>query len=263
MEKIDAVVVGAGVVVLERHKRHGLETSSRLRQNKSILRFHNGDYSTLSYSKPILTMNRGMHLLAAVIVGSALNAAAEVYVRDQRDDHTPVPIHMLNGILVKPGLRRAPLLFTSKMTIDADGAGDAWKHDPDGQAQTTLTYADGRFLDPTKIPYFVLPDGFEKTHPDVHLGDIATVLFERKVSYAIYGDIGPKGQVGEGSIALARCLGIDSDPVNGGVSEGVTLIVFPGSGDNRPLSASEIRRRGKKLRARLRKSQQFYPWKIF
>ena len=78
-------------------------------------------------------------------------------------------------------------------------------------------------------------------------GDIAAVSYRGRVAYAIYGDRGPRTKIGEGSIALARALGIPSDPVRGGTQGGVTYIVFPGSGTGRGLDQAEIDRRGAEL----------------
>jgi lysophospholipase L1-like esterase len=140
-----------------------------------------------------------------------------------------------------------PLIFESKMAIDADGAGETWRGDRTGQPETSLTYRGGRSVDPTLLNFFVLPIGFEAKHPGVKLGDLAAVTYRGKVAYAIYADRGPRGQIGEGSVKLARALGINADPNRGGASGGVTYVVFPGSGTGRPLPQAEIDRRGSEL----------------
>ena len=53
-------------------------------------------------------------------------------------------------------------------------------------------------------------------------------------------DIGPRGKYGEGSIALARGLGIDSSPKHGGCSKGVTFYVFAGSSKGWPRSNDDV-----------------------
>jgi len=53
-------------------------------------------------------------------------------------------------------------------------------------------------------------------------------------------DQGPKGQIGEGSIALAEALGIPSNPRHGGVVSGILYLVFPGSGNAKPRPLEEI-----------------------
>jgi hypothetical protein len=47
-------------------------------------------------------------------------------------------------------------------------------------------------------------------------------------SFAIYADVGPSNQIGEGSMALADNLQINSDPNRGGISEGIVTLLFRG-----------------------------------
>jgi hypothetical protein len=124
--------------------------------------------------------------------------------------------------------------FTAKMAIDADGAGGWAAHDPTGQNQTSLRYPGGASLNPGQIPFIVVPLDFGRSHPDVKLGDYAAVSYGGKTVYAIVGDKGPAGVVGEGSIALAKALGINSDPRKGGADSGVTYVIIPGSRDAAP-----------------------------
>jgi hypothetical protein len=46
--------------------------------------------------------------------------------------------------------------------------------------------------------------------------------------------------MGEGSIALASALGINSDPRNGGIEKGVGYVIYPGSGNGKPRGLNEI-----------------------
>lgn len=83
------------------------------------------------------------------------------------------------------------------------------------------------------------PVGF--TH--AKLGDFATVLNRRngKVAEAIVADeSAPELKMGEGSIALAVALGIDSNPRSGGIEHGVAYVIFPGSGSGKPRAFDEI-----------------------
>ena len=97
-----------------------------------------------------------------------------------------------------------------------------------------------RFVDAVSIPYVVLPpEGFKHAK----LGDFATVvnLQNGKVAAAIVADeSAPELPVGEGSIALAKALGIDSDPRNGGIEKGVGYVIYPGSGNGKPRALNEI-----------------------
>jgi hypothetical protein len=189
--------------------------------------------------------------LALAACAFAGDGPAELY-RHANGKVRDVAIRELAEVEVRPGVRARPLRYVSSMTIDADGAGDAWRGDPTGQPETSLRYADERSLDPTATAYIVLPLGFEARHAGVRLGDVAAVRYEGKTAFAIWGDEGPDDQVGEGSIALARALGIDPDPVRGGTDDGVEYTVFPRSGDGAPLERAEVERRGKALLAAVR-----------
>jgi len=97
-----------------------------------------------------------------------------------------------------------------------------------------------RYVDAATIPYIVL-------HPTAlnhaRLGDFATVVnFQNgKISAAIVADeSAPDLPVGEGSIALAEALGINSSPRHGGKDGGVAYLIYPGSGNGRPRPLKEI-----------------------
>lgn len=97
-----------------------------------------------------------------------------------------------------------------------------------------------RFVDAANIPYVVLPPvGFKHAK----LGDFASVinLQNGKVAGAIVADeSAPDLKMGEGSIALANALDIDSNPRSGGIEHGVAYIVYPGSGNGKPRSLEDI-----------------------
>jgi hypothetical protein len=105
-----------------------------------------------------------------------------------------------------------------------------------------------RYVDASKIPFVVLPGGLAR-QLGARVGDFAVVFNERnsRISYAIFGDIGPYDRIGEGSVALAESLGIRSDARNGGIWRGVFYLLFPGSGEGRPRTIEEINEQGQKL----------------
>jgi hypothetical protein len=106
-----------------------------------------------------------------------------------------------------------------------------------------------RYVDASAIPYIVLP-GLVRDRSGARLGDFATVRRRSngKVSHAIYADGGPAGKIGEGSIALAKALGLPSSPKHGGTDEReIVYVVFAGSGNGRPRPKAEIDAMGKKL----------------
>lgn len=98
-----------------------------------------------------------------------------------------------------------------------------------------------RFVDAATVPYIVLPPVGLK---HARLGDFATVVNLRngKIAGAIVADeSAPRLRMGEGSIALAVALEIDSNPRTGGIEQGVAYVVYPGSGNGKPRTAEEIR----------------------
>jgi len=97
-----------------------------------------------------------------------------------------------------------------------------------------------RFVDAAHIPYVVLPPiGFKHAR----LGDFATVinLHNGRMAGAIVADeSAPDLQMGEGSIALAKALGINANPRTGGIDDGVAYVIYPGSGNGKPRSLKAI-----------------------
>ena len=97
-----------------------------------------------------------------------------------------------------------------------------------------------RFVDAAKIPYVVLPPVGLK---HAKLGDFATVvnLKNGKIAAAIVADeSAPDLPMGEGSIALAAALGIDSNPRSGGTDQGVAFVIYPNSGNGKPRPFEDI-----------------------
>jgi hypothetical protein len=65
-----------------------------------------------------------------------------------------------------------------------------------------------------------------------------------KRCYAIFADTGPANKIGEGSMYLARRLGIESSPKDGGIESGIVFILFRKSGNGTVLSKQEIEKIG-------------------
>ena len=110
----------------------------------------------------------------------------------------------------------------------------------------TKTFTDPtRYVNASKIPYVVLPQDVAD-RGGARLGDFAVVVNFRngKSSFAIYADV---GTLGEGSVALADALGIQSDARHGGESDGILYLLFPGSGNRQPRTTGEIQSEGEKL----------------
>ncbi|MBV8176491.1 MAG: hypothetical protein JO151_18275 [Verrucomicrobia bacterium] len=90
-----------------------------------------------------------------------------------------------------------------------------------------------RYVNAETVNFIVLPRGLNL---GAKPGDYAVVIRPKTgaIGYAVYADIGPARHIGEGSIALAKALGIPSNAKTGGVANGIVYIVFHGSA--KPLS---------------------------
>jgi hypothetical protein len=159
------------------------------------------------------------------------------------------------------------IYFESKLALDTDGSRfaipDAKGHreDPSGRITTSARDADGNFLDAETINYFVLPGGFAGKH-GIRIGDIAVVFNGIAMAFACFGDVGPAGSLGEGSIALHRDLGhetvVGGHLLNDSISSGVVTIVFPGSGNGLGRTSWESERIGQPLFTKLKaEAEQF------
>jgi hypothetical protein len=197
-----------------------------------------------------------------------LNKARPIEGCNQEPESFPLKDHDL--AVAKGG---GGILFTAGMTIDADGAPNAYAprdrgldftsnaRGPEGWmavvtnqrgrpvlqrsgpyrgyyiSTTSLEQANvrdernpERYVDARKIPYIALPPDFARAF-GISLGDRAVVVNQDngRSAYAIFADVSPKGRIGEGSIALAKALGIPANPRHDGVEHGITYLIFSGS----------------------------------
>ncbi|WP_205351102.1 glycoside hydrolase family 75 protein [Streptomyces sp. CB09001] len=130
---------------------------------------------------------------------------------------------------------REAVYWKADLDVDCDGRpGDRCNSgtDPHFSPATAYTESDGRPLDAERLPYVVVPgpsDTWDHREDDVRGGSLAALVHGDRVRYAVVGDVGPSGLIGEASYAAARSLGIPADPEGGGVASDVTYIVFKGS----------------------------------
>jgi hypothetical protein len=146
--------------------------------------------------------------------------------------------------------------------IDCDGGTSAQCHgDPWYQSETSAKDSHGNFIDSSTIAHIVVPGSSNGFTPSAHnirtgwsgKGSVGAIIYDGKLIYAPYGDTGPKGVLGELSNAAAKLLGIPDSPTSGGVSSGVTYIMFTDD-DNMvdPIeSASKAQEVGEMLAQRL------------
>lgn len=101
-----------------------------------------------------------------------------------------------------------PVFFDAKMAIDADGSVLSKKAERPNQPETAFRYAaTGGSLDSERVPYIVMPMGGFRQASGVMLGDLAAVVKDGQVHFAIVGDVGPRTHIGEGSMNLHTLFG--------------------------------------------------------
>lgn len=106
-----------------------------------------------------------------------------------------------------------------------------------------------RSVNSEHVPYIALPKEIINAC-GVRLGDLAIVVRGSSValSCTIFADGGPSGKLGEGSVALAKALGIPSSAKNGGTAKrDVIYLVFPGSRSQEFLTRQQIETRARGL----------------
>lgn len=127
------------------------------------------------------------------------------------------------------------MFWTADLDIDCNGKTSAQcnlQTDPTYVNQTTATAAGGEPLDAAVVPYVVLPMPsmrFDYRGKGLAMGSVIAVIYADRVEYGVAGDTGPSDLIGEASYAMAELLGIDPNPVTGGVPSGVAYIAFIGA----------------------------------
>ncbi|MGQ4510953.1 glycoside hydrolase family 75 protein [Streptomyces sp. DW26H14] len=145
-----------------------------------------------------------------------------LYRTDVEDDVPSVPVCGTQGTVY----------WTADLDIDCDGRVTAHCNgDTDGEFQdmTAFPQSDGEALNAEKLPYVVVPDpggAWDYRSSGIRGGGLAAVVHDGQVQYAVVGDTGPAGLIGEASYATAHALGITPDPAGGGAPKDVTYILF-------------------------------------
>lgn len=147
------------------------------------------------------------------------------------------------------------VFWKADMDIDCDGVVSARCNE-----NTDPSFLPGTALEPGGTPlnaettqYMVIPQGsatFNYGKRNIKLGAVVAIIFRGKLTYAVFGDTGPKSIIGEASYATAGSLAIDPDPATGGVDSGVTYIVFRGTKVANPHSNASIASAGQAAAAK-------------
>ena len=137
--------------------------------------------------------------------------------------------------------------YSSSLAVDDDGSDP--DSDPDHQNQTTFQDSNGKQLAAHHVPFYVLGDDcwdrktpcphfFYKEH-NIKGRQFALMFYKSKVIGAIFGDTqtgndqttsdNDSRELGEASVKAASLLGINDSGTDGGVNNGVTVVIFSGS----------------------------------
>jgi len=140
---------------------------------------------------------------------------------------------------------RGAVFWKADMDIDCDGARTRTCNERTDRSflNATALSVDGKPLDAAATRYVVLPQPtstFDFRTRNVRLRAVAAIIFKGKLTYAVFGDTGPKTIAGEASYAAAKTLGINPNPATGGVASGVTYIVFSGTRVAKPRNNASI-----------------------
>ncbi|MET8576963.1 glycoside hydrolase family 75 protein [Streptomyces sp. NPDC005012] len=143
--------------------------------------------------------------------------------------------------------------WTADLDVDCDGLRTRLcneRTDPFFRPDTAFHQSDGMPLSADRLPYVVVPGPsriWDHVAAGVGAGDPVVLLHGERIAYAVVGDVGPTGIIGEASYAAAEDLGLDPHPVGGGARSGVTYLVFKDA-KVRPLEdARAAERQGRQL----------------
>ncbi len=133
-----------------------------------------------------------------------------------------------------PSFPNGLVFYESKFDIDQDGSGPKTPGDTSSPS-TSLLDLSGKALNADRFPFAVLPLRSGNHLPslqdfNLHLGDLGIAFWQDRVVPFVYGDLGPRLKIGEGSVFLAKQLGIPASPISGGIQDippGIIQIAFP------------------------------------
>jgi hypothetical protein len=150
-----------------------------------------------------------------------------------------------NGLLAPEAGRTADIqvcglsnavFWTSEFAVDCDGKHTSiCNSQQDGQYSATTVGKDsqGNSLDASVVPYVEVPaqsSVFDYRAAGLSMGSVAAVIYKDRLAYGVIGHEQASDVIGAASYAMAEQLGIDPNPVTGGLqSEDVTYFAFTGT----------------------------------
>ena len=126
--------------------------------------------------------------------------------------------------------------WTSQLSVDCDGKRGPICNadtDPQSSANTDGKASDGTSLDPVAVPYVEVPVAsatFDYQAAGLRMGSVVAVIYKGRVVYGVLGNEQRADVIGAASYAMADLLGINPDPVKGGIqTKDVTYLAFSGA----------------------------------
>jgi hypothetical protein len=120
--------------------------------------------------------------------------------------------------------------WVAKMAVCNDGTTKNPEEDPCHQDETAY-YNNGKFLDPYKVPYIVVPPLIIEGVDPVVLGCHGAIINLKNglSTPAICGEVGPDDEIGEASVEAAERCGLSGSPIDGGTDEHtIAYVIWPG-----------------------------------
>ena len=126
--------------------------------------------------------------------------------------------------------------WTSQLSVDCDGKRGPICNattDPQSSPNTIGKDSKGGSLDPVLVPYVEVPIAsgtFDYAAAGLRMGSVVAAIYKNRVAYGVLGNEQRADVIGAASYALAALLGIDPDPVKGGIQvKEVTYLAFSGT----------------------------------
>jgi hypothetical protein len=180
---------------------------------------------------------------AEILAGVKKNSTTANKVNSKPHINTMTRSQNVNVYQVASGV----YAYSSSLAVDDDGSDP--DSDPDHQGQTTFQDSNGKQLAAHHVPFYVLGDDcWDRKSPCPHFfykehgikgRQFALMFYKSKVIGAIFGDTqtgndqttsdNDSRELGEASVKAASLLGMNSSGTDGGVDNGVTVVIFSGS----------------------------------
>jgi hypothetical protein len=164
-------------------------------------------------------------ILALTPPDGKMKVGQDYHLDSEKDDPDSTPVVVSSSIYKLSGA----IYWVADMDIDCDGRESPGKCD---KAHDCCFQPETAFLgnaSAAETPYVVIPNNFKAVAYSP--GAVVAIVYGGKVGYAVLGDTGPPGIIGEASYAAAEMMGIPPSAVDGGINgRSVTYILFTGAG---------------------------------